>query len=57
MKQKINDILFKIFWKTESQVENKELHLYLTPRFGKLGVIAWYVLTEKCKFEVVNEQE
>ena len=62
MKKKINNILFKIFWKTKDElIENDDntmsLQCVLTPRFGKIGAIIWFILTDDGKFIVERKDD
>lgn len=59
LKAKLNDILFKIFWKTKDEIitnENKtmSLEVVLIPRFGRLGAIVWFFLTDDGKWIIDN---
>ena len=59
---KFEDFMFKIFWKTKEEVvtdENGKFQLkgFLSPRFGKIGTIIWFVLTTDMKFEKEESED
>lgn len=50
IKEKFCELLFKVFWKTKDKiVQNKdgksEMQVLLIPRFGRIGAIIWFFLT------------
>ena len=55
------DFIFKIFWKTKDEVipiknGKCQLKTFLIPRFGKIGAIIWFILTDDGKW-ILEEQE
>ena len=58
----IDDFIFKIFWKIKDEVfpdENGKCQLktFLIPRFGKIGIIIWYILTHDGDWEMADKDE
>lgn len=62
IKEKYYKILFKIFWKiTEEQIKNDNntysLQNVLQPRFGRMGAIIWFFLTDDGKWVLEDSED
>ena len=55
-------LLFKIFWKLKDEIikcddGNCKLQTVILPRFGKLGVIIWFILVDDNKWIIEDKND
>lgn len=60
LKENFDALLFKVFWKTKDKIvknENgkTEIQVLLIPRFGRIGAIIWFLLTDDGKWVLTDE--
>lgn len=60
LKENFDALLFKVFWKTKDKfVKNEngktEMQVLLIPRFGRIGAIIWFLLTDDGEWVLTNE--